>query len=431
MPFKAFGLHPALLQAIRKMNFTEPIPIQARAIPAVLAGRDLIATAQTGTGKTAAFLLPILHQLLGLPRGTSRTLVITPTRELAQQIDAVCREFAGHTPLRSGLLVGGAAIGPQEKMLRAGADLLVATPGRLLDHMRQGQARFDRLHTLDLDEADHMFDMGFLPDLKSIIARLPGRKQTLLFSATMPPVIADLAREILRNPLTIQVGRRNAPAVGITQAAYPVAEHLKIALLRRLLRNMEMPSVLVFTRTKHLAKRVARVLDTDRFAVAELHSNRTQAQRTRAMQWFRRGEYQVLVATNIAARGLDVDHITHVISLDVPDDYVHRIGRTGRAEMEGDSFIMVSPIEEKSLSGIERQIGQRLPRVTLPDFDYSQAAPQRVSPPRKKARGPGASKAHRPAPHAPRTKAVSRPARPGHSGGHGSHPHPPKERRRR
>ena len=230
MPFRALGLHPALVQAIRKMNYAEPTPIQAQAIPAVLAGRDLIATAQTGTGKTAAFLLPILHQLLGLPRGTSRALVVTPTRELALQIDAVCRDFAGHTPLRSGLLVGGASIGPQEKMLRAGADLLVATPGRLLDHMRQGQARFDRLHTLVLDEADHMFDMGFLPDLKRIIARLPGRKQTLLFTATMPPVIADLARGILRNPLTIQVGRRNAPAVGITQAVYPVAEHLKIAL---------------------------------------------------------------------------------------------------------------------------------------------------------------------------------------------------------
>jgi ATP-dependent RNA helicase RhlE len=430
MPFQAFGLHPALLQAIRKMHYAEPTPIQAQAIPAVLAGRDLIATAQTGTGKTAAFLLPILHQLLGLPRGTSRVLVITPTRELAQQIEIVCRDFSGHTPLRIGLLVGGAAIGPQEKVLRAGADLLVATPGRLLDHMRQGQARFDRLHTLVLDEADHMFDMGFLPDLKRIIARLPGRTQTLLFSATMPPVIADLAREILRNQLTIQVGRRNAPAVGITQAAYPVAEHLKFALLRHLLRNMEMPSVLVFTRTKHLAQRLARVLDADRFAVAELHSNRSQAQRTRAMQGFRRGEFQVLVATNIAARGLDVDHITHVISLDVPnvpDDYVHRIGRTGRAEMEGDSFIMVSPVEEKSLAGIERQIGQRLPRVTLPDFDYSQAAPERVGSSRDHARRPGASKPHRPSLRAPRTNGVSRPARPGHV----SHSHPPKGRRHR
>jgi ATP-dependent RNA helicase RhlE len=434
MPFQAFGLHPALLQAIRKMHYAEPTPIQAQAIPAVLAGRDVIATAQTGTGKTAAFLLPILHQLLGLPRGMSRVLVITPTRELAQQIEIVCRDFAGHTPLRTGLLVGGTAIGPQEKILRAGADLLVATPGRLLDHMRQGQARFDRLHTLVLDEADHMFDMGFLPDLKRIIARLPGRKQTLLFSATMPPVIADLAREILRNPLSIQVGRRNAPAVGITQAAYPVAEHLKIALLRHLLRNMEMPSVLVFTRTKHLAKRLTRVLAADRFAVAELHSNRSQAQRTRAMQGFRRGEFQVLVATNIAARGLDVDHITHVISLDVPDvpdDYVHRIGRTGRAEMEGDSFIMVSPVEEKALAGIERQIGQRLPRVTLPDFDYSQAVPERVGPSRDHARGPGASKPHRPSSPAPRNNGVSRPARPGHGGGHGSHPHVPKGRRRR
>jgi ATP-dependent RNA helicase RhlE len=433
MPFNAFGLHPALLQAIRKMNFAEPTPIQAQAIPAVLAGQDLIATAQTGTGKTAAFLLPILHQVLGLPRGTSRALVITPTRELAQQIDAVCRGFAGHTALRSGLIVGGAAIGPQKKMLRSGVDLLVATPGRLLDHMREDQARFDRLHTLVLDEADHMLDMGFLPDLKRIIARLPGRKQTLLFSATMPPVIADLAREILRNPLTIQVGRRNAPAVGITQAVYPVAEHLKIALLRHLLRNMEMPSVLVFTRTKHLAKRLTRVLDADRFAVAELHSNRTQAQRARAMEGFRRGEYQVLVATNIAARGLDVDHITHVISLDVPDvpdDYVHRIGRTGRAQMEGDSFIVVSLVEERALAAIERQIGQRLPRVTLSDFDYLQAAPERAGPARGKER-PGPSKPRHPATQSPRTAAASRPAWPGRYGKGGSRSHPPKRRRRR
>ncbi len=378
MPFKSLGLHPVLVQATREMRYTEPTPVQAEAIPAVLAGRDLIATAQTGTGKTAAFLLPILNQLLDLPRGTTRALVITPTRELAQQIDDVCLGLAYHTDLRVGVLVGGAPMGKQEKALRAGVEILLATPGRLLDHMRQNQARFDQVHTLVLDEADRMLDMGFLPDLKRIIARLPARRQTLLFSATMPPVIGRLAREILRDPLSIQIGRRSAPAIGITQAAYPVAEHLKTALLRHLLRHTEMPSVLIFTRTKVLARRLARTIAADGFTVAELHSNLTQPQRNRAMEGFRRGDYQVLVATNIAARGLDVEHITHVISLDVPnvpDDYVHRIGRTARAEAEGDAFILVSPAEEKSLAAIERHVGQRLPRVTLPDFDYAQSVP--------------------------------------------------------
>lgn len=378
MPFKALGLHPQLVQATREMGYTEPTPIQAEAIPPILAGRDLIATAQTGTGKTAAFLLPILHQILHKPRGTTYALVVTPTRELAQQIDSVCTGLAYHTNLRVGLMVGGASMGPQEKALRHGVELLVATPGRLLDHMRMQQARFDRLGTLVLDEADRMLDMGFLPDLKRIIARLPARKQTLLFSATMPPVIAKLAAEILHKPQTIQIGRRSAPAVGITQAAYPVPEGLKTPLLRHLLRHTEMPSVLVFTRTKQSAKRLARIIEADGFAVTELHSNLSQGQRTRAMEGFRREHFQVMVATNIAARGLDVTHITHVISHDVPhvpEDYVHRIGRTARAEAQGDAFILVSPAEEKSLAQIERHIGQRLPRVTLPDFDYRQSAP--------------------------------------------------------
>lgn len=380
MSFKSLGLNPLLLRAVHEMGYTEPTPIQAQAIPAILAGRDLIATAQTGTGKTAAFLLPILHQLLSLPHGTTQALIITPTRELAQQIDDVCLGLAYHTPLRVGLLVGGTSMGPQEKALRGGVEILLATPGRLLDHMRKNQTHFDQLHTLVLDEADRMLDMGFLPDLKRIIDRLPAREQTLLFSATMPPVIAKLAADVLRRPQTIQVGRRSAPAVGITQAAYPVAEHLKSSLLRHLLRDTDMPSVLVFTRTKRSAHRLARIIAADGFAVSELHSDLSQPQRNRAMEGFRRGDFQVLVATNIAARGLDVEHITHVISFDVPDvpeDYVHRIGRTARAKAEGDAFVLVSPAEEKSLASIERHIGQRLPRVTLPDFDYSSAPPPR------------------------------------------------------
>ncbi len=435
MPFKAMGLHPALVQATREMRYTEPTPVQAQAIPAVLAGRDLIATAQTGTGKTAAFLLPILHQLLALPRGTTRALVITPTRELAQQIDDVCLGLAYHTPLQVGLLVGGTGMARQEKALRGGAELLVATPGRLLDHMRHNQARFDQLHTLVLDEADRMLDMGFLPDIRRIVARLPARKQTLLFSATMPPVIAKLAREILHDPLTVQVGRRSAPAVGITQAAYPVPEHLKPSLLRHLLRNTEMPSVLVFTRTKVSARRLARAISADGFSVAELHSNLTQPQRNRAMEGFRRGDFQVLVATNIAARGLDVEHITHVISVDVPpvpEDYVHRIGRTGRAEAEGDAFVLVSPAEEKALAQIERHIGQRLPRVTLPDFDYSQSVSGQTGKAGRSPRGRDAARSPKAAPQPQRTKAGSRRSGGVPSGGDGRPPaRPPRSRRRR
>jgi ATP-dependent RNA helicase RhlE len=380
MPFKSLGLHASLVQATKEMRYTEPTPIQAAAIPAILAGKDLIATAQTGTGKTAAFLLPLLNRILEGQLGSTQALVLTPTRELAQQIDDVLLGLAYHTKIRDGLIVGGVSMGPQEKALRAGVEVLIATPGRLLDHMRHNQARFDGITTLVLDEADRMLDMGFLPDLKRIIARLPARKQTLLFSATMPPVIGKLAAEILTNPQTVTVGRRSAPAVGITQAAYPVAEHLKGALLRRLLRETEMPSVLIFTRTKQMAKRLAKAIAADGFKVGELHSNLTMAQRTRAMDNFRSNTFQILVATNIAARGLDVNHITHVISFDVPtvpEDYIHRIGRTARAEAEGDAFVLVSPPEEKLLTRIERAISQRLRRVTLPDFDYGEAAPAR------------------------------------------------------
>ncbi len=422
MPFKALSLHASLVQATREMRYTEPTPIQAEAIPVILSGRDLIATAQTGTGKTAAFLLPILNQLLGLPSGSTRALIITPTRELAQQIDDVCLGLAYHTTLRVGLVVGGASMGSQERAIRAGVDIIVATPGRLLDHMRLNQARFDHLQTLVLDEADRMLDMGFLPDIKRIVARLPGRKQTLLFSATMPPVITSLAKELLRNPQSIQIGRRSTPVVGITQAAYPVPEHLKTALLHHLLRHMNMPSVLVFTRTKHSAKRLARAIAADGFAVAELHGNLSQAQRNRAMDGFRRGDFQVLVATNLASRGLDVDHITHVISFDVPnvpDDYLHRIGRTARAEAEGDAFVLVSRAEEKSLAEIERHIGQRLPRVTLPDFDYAQDAQQRRG---QQGRRPHAQRAAEstPSEHRDAGTHASRPGRPGSAGRPGS-----------
>ena len=381
MPFKTLGLHPSLVRATQDLAYKEPTPVQAGAIPPGLAGRDVIATAQTGTGKTAAFLLPVLHRLIDLPRGVTRALVLSPTRELAEQIDAMCRDLAKHTKVQSTLIVGGRPMGPQERALRAGVDIVVATPGRLIDHLNRGTARFDKVTTLVLDEADSMFDMGFLPDVRRIIARVPARNHTLFFSATMPPVIAKLAHELLRDPATVQIGRRSSTAVGITQAAYPVPAHLKTALLRHMLGETEMPSVLVFTRTKHNAKKLAKALTNDGFSVAELHSNRSPAQRTQAMNGFRRGDFQIMVATNIAARGLDVDHITHVISTDVPDvpeDYVHRIGRTGRAGATGDAFILVAREEEGALARIERQVGVRLPRITLPDFDYNAVAPPKA-----------------------------------------------------
>jgi ATP-dependent RNA helicase RhlE len=377
----------------------------------------VLATAQTGTGKTAAFLLPLLHRLLAVPRGSTRVLVLSPTRELAEQIEAAARGLARHTGVRTALVVGGYAIGPQERALRAGPDVVVATPGRLLDLLNRGSARLDRVTALVLDEADRMLDMGFLPDVKRIVARLPARGQTLLFSATLPPVIARLAGELLKNPAAVQIGRRTTAAVGITQAAYPVPAHLKTALLRHLLREIDMPSLLVFTRTKHEAKKLARVVTADGFTVAELHSNRSPSQRARAMGGFRRGEFQVLVATNIAARGLDVEHITHVISMDVPDvpeDYVHRIGRTGRAGAEGDAFVLVSPDEDGSLARIERQVGHRVPRVTLPDFDYRQAAPPRPS------AGPGPGKRPARLAHPPGKRGSPKRAgdgRPSHHGG--------------
>ncbi|MFM8271658.1 MAG: DEAD/DEAH box helicase [Gemmata sp.] len=423
MPFKALGLHPSLVRATQELGYQEPTPVQAGAIPAALAGRDVLATAQTGTGKTAAFMLPILHRLIGQPRTGTRVLVLSPTRELAEQISDVTRGLAKHTQTQSALVVGGRPQGPQERALRAGVEIVVATPGRLLDLLQQGVTKFDRAATLVLDEADSLFDMGFLPDVKRIMGRMPAREHTMLFSATMPPVIADLAKEVLRNPEVVQIGRRSSTAVGITQAAYPVPAHLKISLLRHLLRETDMPSVIVFTRTKHQAKKVAKLVAADGFTVAELHSNRTPSQRAAAMEGFRKGRFQVMVATNIAARGLDVNHITHVISTDVPDvpeDYVHRIGRTGRAGATGDAFILVSRDEEGSLARIERQVGQRLPRVTLPDFDYTPAPPPAAADAR-----PGRAQGRQ----APKSRAQQRPGGGGQPKGAPGGPNRPGGRR--
>lgn len=378
MSFEQFGLPPSLVRNLRALHYETPTPIQTQAIPAVLSGRDLVATAQTGTGKTAAFLLPVLKQLLERPRGTTGALVLTPTRELAQQIESVFRSLAAGTPMRSVLIIGGASQAPQERALRAGVELVVATPGRLLDLLSHGQGNMAGLRTLVLDEADQMFDMGFFPDLKRIIARLPARRQTLLFSATMPPDVARLGQTILRDPLAVAVGVQGTAAAEVAHTVYPVPSHRKTALLKHLLEQFEMPSVLVFTRTRRGAKRLAKALDDAGHEVGELHSDRSPAQRIRTMQGFRAGHFPVLVATNIAARGLDVRHITHVVNFDVPnvpEEYVHRIGRTGRAGDEGDALVLVAPEENDLLARIERQLGQRFPRQKLADFDYGASPP--------------------------------------------------------
>jgi ATP-dependent RNA helicase RhlE len=378
LPFSHFKLHPELLRGLKDLGFTRPTPIQAEAIPPALEGRDLLACAMTGSGKTAAFLLPILHQLMGRPRGTTRALVLTPTRELAAQIAEDLAALALHTPLTTAAVFGGVGMGPQEHAFRSGVDVIVGTPGRLLDHFRAQYAKLGGLEFLVLDEADRMLDMGFLPDIRRVLRHVPKRRQTLFFSATMPPPIAELSREMLRTPATINIERRSLPAVGITHAVYPVPQHLKAPLLLALLKSGEVRDALVFTRTKHRADRLARQLDEHRVKVQRIHGNRSQSQRTEALAGFKSGRYQVLVATDIAARGIDVTALGHVINFDVPgqaEDYIHRVGRTARAELTGSAFTLVSPEEESSVRDIERAIGKRLPRVTLPDFDYTARAP--------------------------------------------------------
>jgi ATP-dependent RNA helicase RhlE len=373
MPFTGLHLHPSLLKGIRELGFARPTPIQAEAIPAGLAGRDVLACAQTGTGKTAAFLLPILHRLLDRPRRTTRALVLTPTRELAAQILEDFNALAVHTPLTGAAVYGGVSMGPQEHAFRAGVDVMVATPGRLLDHATRAYAKLQGLEYLVLDEADRMLDMGFLPDIKRVLRHIPARRQTLFFSATIPPAIVRLATELLKNPVTISLQRQSLPAVGITQAVYPVSQELKATLFVELIKRNILQQALVFTRTKHRANRLAEHILRSGIASARIHGNRSQSQRSEALAGFKNGKYRVLVATDIAARGLDVDALSHVVNFDVPmapDDYIHRVGRTGRAEATGDAFTFVAPQEESDIRAIERAIGKTLPRVTLPDFDY-------------------------------------------------------------
>ena len=372
--FSSFKLDPNLLKGLKELGFVRPTPIQLDAIPPAMEGRDVLACAATGSGKTAAFLLPILHKLIQRPRGTTRALIVTPTRELAAQIAEHLNEIAVHTPITSAAVFGGVGMSPQEHAFRSGVDVIVATPGRLLDHLRHPYAKLDKLEHLVLDEADRMLDMGFLPEIRKLLRMLPAKRQTLFFSATMPAPIATLTREMLNNPATLRIERNAAPPTGITQAVYPVSQDLKAALFLALLNRGEMKQALVFTRTKHRANRLADFLVKNGVKADRIHGNRSQTQRTAALAGFKNGSHKVLVATDIAARGIDVEELGHVVNFDVPlvaEDYIHRVGRTGRAEATGEAFTFVAPDEEGDLRSIEKAVGRRLPRVTVPDFDYS------------------------------------------------------------
>ncbi len=374
MPFSSLKLHPSLLKGVKELGFARPTPIQADAVPPAMEGRDVLACAMTGSGKTAAFGLPILHRLIDKPRGTTRALILTPTRELAAQIVEDIDDLAVHTPVTAAPVFGGVGMGPQEHAFRSGVDVIVATPGRLLDHFSQPYAKLPGLEILVLDEADRMLDMGFLPEIRKILRHLPARRQTLFFSATMPAPILALTRDMLRNPVTINLERKAAPAVGITQAVYPVPQDLKSALFLALLQRGDMREALVFTRTKHRTDRLQKFLVKNGIAAERIHGNRSQPQRTAALAGFRSGEHRVLVATDIAARGIDIEALGHVVNFvvpKVPEDYIHRVGRTARAEAVGDAFTFVAPEEEGDLKRIERALGRRLPRVLVPDFDYT------------------------------------------------------------
>jgi ATP-dependent RNA helicase RhlE len=382
MPFRALGLEANILKAVQEAGYTEPTPIQAAAIPQILAGHDLIGIAQTGTGKTAAFVLPILAKLAemsasGQRRGT-RVLVIAPTRELVAQIEENVRAYAKYLPLRMATVFGGVGERPQMQALRSGVDIVVATPGRLLDLMGQRCADFSALSFLVLDEADRMLDMGFLPDIRRIVKALPQKRQTLLFSATLSREIESLTHEFQHAPKTVQIGRRANPAETVTQLVYEVPKHLKPALLLYLLRDPSFNTVLVFARMKHAADRLARRLEASGIKTAALHSNRSQSQRLRALKDFKSGVVRVLVATDIAARGIDVDGISHVVNFDFPmhsEDYVHRIGRTGRAHAVGDAISFVTSEDHSALRSLERFIGRGIVRKRAEGFDYTAAAP--------------------------------------------------------
>jgi ATP-dependent RNA helicase RhlE len=371
--FSDFNFSPRIAAGIDALGYEQPTPIQEQAIPPVLAGRDVMGLAQTGTGKTAAFALPILHRLERGPRRKPRALIVAPTRELAEQIHQSFTALGARTGLRSVAIYGGVGVTPQTETLRRGVEIVVACPGRLLDHVGQGNLDLSGIEVLVLDEADRMFDMGFLPDVRRIVRATPAQRQTLLFSATMPEDIKKLASEVLKNPLTVQIGQP-APAETVSHALYPVPQHLKTPLLKALLPTLGEGSVLVFTKTKHRAKRVAEQLVKEGFRATSLQGNLSQNKRQAALDGFREGEHQIMVATDIAARGIDVLSISHVINYDMPDTpeaYTHRIGRTGRAERTGEAYTMVTVEDDADVRAVEKLLGQRIERRTLAGFDYT------------------------------------------------------------
>jgi len=377
--FSTFNLSARLTAGVDALGYEEPTPIQEQSIPPIMAGRDVMGLAQTGTGKTAAFALPILQRLERGPRGRLRALIIAPTRELAEQIHQSFQDLGRQTRLRSATVYGGVSQGPQVQALRAGPDIVVACPGRLLDYIRQGLINLSGVEVLVLDEADRMFDMGFLPDVRRIIRAVPEQRQTLLFSATMPDDIRTLANDVLHDPLTVQIGLA-APVETVSHAIYPVTQHLKTALLIELLRATDVQSVLIFTRTKHRARRVGEQLARAGFSATSLQGNLSQNRRQAALAGFRDGSFQIMVATDIAARGLDVSGISHVINYDMPDTtdaYIHRIGRTGRAEHTGEAYTLVTFEDAVAVRGVERVLHSPLERRYLPNFDYKAPAPAR------------------------------------------------------
>jgi ATP-dependent RNA helicase RhlE len=379
LAFHELPLHPDLRKGVTDMGYLEPTPIQRGAIPIAVLGRDLVGTAQTGTGKTAAFLLPILERLLNHSKGRILALILTPTRELAVQAERFLRRLGRHTHLHGAAVHGGVGMAEQERALRGAAEIIIATPGRLLDHMRRGYVDYRPLEILVLDEADRMLDMGFLPDVREILARLPSNRQTMLFSATMPPEIIQLTHEFLREPKMIHVDPMTIAAVGVSHLALPVPSHQKAPLVRELLEDETMSSVLIFTRTKHRADRLARQLQQWGIRAGVIHGDRTQKQRIHALEGFRNAAHRVLVATDIAARGIDVEGVSHVVNFDVPREpevYIHRVGRTARAQHQGDAFTFVAPEEEADFSRIERLLGVEIRRARIPGFNYSAPAPE-------------------------------------------------------
>jgi len=376
MSFNEFNLDSRLNTAIKRAGFYKPTPIQTSAIPLALAGHDLIGTAQTGTGKTAAFVLPILHKLLTNPGKRTRALIITPTRELAEQIHQTIGQLSKGTKIRSVAIYGGVGAAPQITALKQGVEIVVACPGRLLDHMQNNHAKLGTIEVLVLDEADRMLDMGFLPDIKRILRQVPKKRQTMLFSATFPQEIVQLASQ--RNPKRVSIGAVR-PAHTVDHTLFPVQHHLKNRLLIELLDQTDTKSILIFTRTKHRAQNLLKKIKRTKYKATSLHGDRTQGQRRQALNGFKDGRYQIMVATDIAARGLDIDGISHVINFDMPataDAYIHRIGRTGRAQRSGEAFTFVTPDDLGLVQKIEKIMKQKLPRKTLPDFDYAVPKPE-------------------------------------------------------